>query len=329
MRLGMFNLTQYDRSVPATEVWSSVSEFGRLVDEGGFDSLWVGEHHVTAEDQYLQNIPVLAALASETENVDIGAGALLLPLHNPVHVAELTATLDVMSDGRFQLTCGLGYRDEEFDVFGVDKSDRVGRLVEGIQLIRQLWTEDHVTYDGSHFSVSDVTINPKPMQSPHPPILVGGYVDAAAKRAANIANSWMYGNLADKAELERQFEVYEQAVAEAGRESECFTPPVMREAFVLPDEQEAFDTVRPYLQRKFETYAGWGLDGVDFDDFQEASEDRFIIGSPETALAELEEYAELGVEHVVFRVQYPGMDPAAARRCVETISDEVIPQLPS
>ena len=139
----------------------------------------------------------------------------------------------------------------------------------------------------------------------------------------------MYGNLADKTELERQFDVYEAAVAEADREAECFTPPVLREAFILPDEEEAFDTVRPYLERKFESYAGWGLDGVDFSDFRAASEDRFIIGSPETVLADLEEYANLGVEHIVLRVQYPGMDAAVAKECLETISDEVIPHLPT
>lgn len=329
MRLGVFNLTQYDQSVPGSGVWSSVHDLAMTIDEGGFESLWVGEHHVTPDDQYLQNVPVLAALASETENVTVGAGAFLLPLHNPVHVAELAATIDVMSDGRFQMACGLGYRDAEFEVFGVEKADRVGRLEEGIELIRRLWTEDAVTYDGEHFSVSDVTINPKPTQSPHPPLLVAGYVDAAAKRAARVGNSWMYGNLADKTELERQFDVYEAAVAEANREAECFTPLVLREAFVLPDEEAAFDTVRPYLERKFESYAGWGLDGVDFGDFRAASEDRFLIGSPETVLADLEEYADLGVEHVVLRVQYPGMDAAVAKECLETISDEVIPNLPA
>jgi len=94
--------------------------------------------------------------------VNIVAGAFLLPLQNPVYVAELTATINVISDGRFHLACGLGYRQEESDVFGVEKSDRVGRLAEGIELIRRLWTEDGVTFDGDHFSVFDVSIKPKP-----------------------------------------------------------------------------------------------------------------------------------------------------------------------
>lgn len=330
MKLGVFNLTQYDASVSGPAVWESVRDLAKTIDEGGFDSLWVGEHHVTPDDQYLQNIPVLSSLAEVTENVTLGAGAFLLPLHNPVYVAELTATIDVLSEGRFQLACGLGYRDEEFAAFGVDKADRVRRLEEGVQLIQDLWGKNNVTFEGDCFQFEDVSINPKPVQDPHPPILVAGYVDAAAKRAANIADSWLYGNLQDKEELRRQFGVFEEAVSDAGRRDECFTPPVLREAFVLPDEDEAFETVRPYLERKFESYAGWGLEGVDIEsNFREAAEDRFLIGSPETVVEELEEYAEIGVEHVICRVQYPGMDPEEAKRCLETMSDEVIPHLPN
>ena len=329
MDIGIYNLTQYDTATHPNDVWTSIRDLALLIDESGFESLWIGEHHVTPDDQYLQNIPVLAALASETENVTLGAGAFLLPLHKPVHVAELGATIDAMSDGRFWLACGLGYRDAEFHAFEVDKADRVARLVDGIKLIRRLWTENAVSFDGKAFQFQDVTINPKPVQDPSPPLLVAGFADQAGKRAAHIGDSWLFGNLADKTELRRQFELYEDEVTAAGREDVCFTPPVLREAFVLPDEDEAFRTVEPHLKRKFESYSGWGLEGTDItDDFREASEDRFVIGSPETIVKELEEYADLGVEHVIFRVQYPGMDVDTARRCIETIADEVIPNLP-
>lgn len=328
MKLGIYNLTQYDTSVHPNDVWTSVRDLAVLIDESGFDSLWIGEHHVTPDDQYLQNVPVLAALAAETDDVIIGAGAFLLPLHKPVHVAELGATIDAMSDGRFWLACGLGYRDEEFHAFEVEKERRVTRLVDGIKLIRRLWTEDRVSFDGKAFQFEDVTINPKPVQIPSPPLLVAGFADAAGKRAAHLGDSWFFGNLADKDELERQFGLYEDEVEAAGREEECFTPPVLREAFVLPDEEEAFRTVEPHLKRKFESYSGWGLEGTDItEDFRAASEDRFVVGSPETVVEDLEEYADLGVEHVIFRVQYPGMDADTARRCIETIADEVIPRL--
>ncbi|MCY4729956.1 LLM class flavin-dependent oxidoreductase [Natronomonas gomsonensis] len=329
MDLGIYDLTQYDAAESQAEVWQVIRDVAILVDESGFDSLWFGEHHVTPEDQYIQAPIALAAAAEVTSNVRLGAGSMLLPLHNPVHAAELAASIDVISDGRLVLACGLGYRDAEFDVFGVDKSTRVGRLEEGIEVMRRVWTEDHVDYDGRMFQFEDVTINPKPVQNPHPPLLVAGYVDAAGERAARIGDSWYFGNLASREELARQFAVYRNAVAEHGREDETFTPPVMREGYVLPDEDEAFETVRPYLQSKFESYAGWGLDGVDIeDDFRDAAESRFLIGSPETVLEQIKRYHDLGVEEITLRVQFPGMDPADARRSIETIADEVLPHLP-
>lgn len=328
MEIGTSLLTQYDASVDPETAWRHVSELASVVDDGGFNSLWIGEHHVTPEYLYFENGATLAALASETSNVTLGAGALLLPLHNPIQVAEIGATIDVISGGRFQLACGLGYREEEFRAFGVDRESRVRRLETGVDLIRRLWTESGVTVESEFWTVEDVTINPKPVQDPHPPLLVAGYVDAAAKRAANLADSWFYGNVQDKRELERQFGVYEEAVSSAGREEGCYAPPVLREGFVHRDEERAFELVEPYLTAKLESYAEWGLGNVDLDaDFREHCRDRFLVGSPETVLAELEEYGDLGVEEVVLRVQYPGMDPAVARTSLETIADEVVPHL--
>lgn len=328
MEFGLFDLTQYDAAEPPDEVWGTAREFAVRADELGFDSLWFGEHHVTPEDQYIQAPIALAAAAEATEDITLGAGAMLLPLYNPVHAAELTASIDVVSDGRLWVAAGLGYRDEEFEAFGVEKSDRVARLVEGIMLLRKLWTEDGVSFDGKVHQFEDVTINPKPVQDPRPPILVGGYVDAAGRRAARFGDSWFFGNIASREEMARQFEMYREAVAEHGREDETFTPPVFREAFVLPDEDEAYDTVRPYLQKKYESYSDWGMDGVDLaGDFRSAAEGRFLVGSPETVLEEIDRYADHGVEHIVVRTQFPGMPAEDAMRSVETIADEVIPQL--
>ena len=328
MEFGLFNLTQYDAAEPPDEVWGTARDIAVRVDELGFDSLWFGEHHVTPEDQYIQAPVALAAAAEATENVTLAAGAMLLPLYNPVHAAELTASIDAVSGGRLWVAAGLGYRDEEFEAFGVEKSDRVARLVEGIMLLRRLWTEDGVSFDGKVHQFEDVTINPKPVQDPGPPILVGGYVDAAGRRAARFGDSWFFGNIASRKEMARQFEVYREAVAEHGREEETFTPPVFREAFVLPDEEEAYDTVRPYLQEKYESYAGWGLDSVDLaGDFRNAGEGRFLIGSPATVLEEIDRYADHGVEHIVARIQFPGMPAEDAMRSIETIADEVLPQL--
>src|SRR5262249_36285149 len=108
----------------------------------------------------------------------VGTNLILLPLHNPVEVAEIGAFLDVITGGRFLLGVGLGYRPEEFALFDVPMAERVSRLVEGVEIIRRLWTEDAVVHRGRHWQLDGVTIRPRPVQQPRPPILVGSQVPA-------------------------------------------------------------------------------------------------------------------------------------------------------
>jgi alkanesulfonate monooxygenase SsuD/methylene tetrahydromethanopterin reductase-like flavin-dependent oxidoreductase (luciferase family) len=116
---------------------------------------------------------------------------LLLPLHNPVELAEVGAFMDVISGGKFLLGVGLGYRPEEYAIYGIPMAERVSRLSEAVGIIRRLWTEDHVTHQGRHWQFSDATIGPRPLQSPAPPIIIGAQVKAAIARAANIADGWL------------------------------------------------------------------------------------------------------------------------------------------
>ena len=327
MKLGIFHTTQYDLETDPSVAWERYSRHARLIDDSGFHSIWVGEHHVTSTSQYFQPIPTIANLGAITNRVQLGIGALLLPLHNPIYIAELGGVLDVITGGRFTMACGLGYRDAEFAMFGVDKAERVGRLVEGVRLIKRLWSEENVTFDGEYFSVENISINPKPLQNPLP-LLLAGYVDAAAKRSAKIANGWMYGNIADKDEIKRQLELYEKFRDEFNRRNVTKSPIMLREGFVLDDDREAFETVEPYLKGKFEGYENWGLEGLNMDtDFEDFCQNRFIIGDPETAIDELTEYAELGIEHIILRVRYPGIDEQAVEKCLQTLADEVIPHI--
>ena len=119
---------------------------------------------------------------------------MLLPLHNPVDIAEQAALLDVMTGGRFTLGVGLGYRPEEFQAFQVPLKQRVSRMQESIDIIRRLWAEDDVTHHGRHFQFDNLSIHPKPARPGGPPILIGAQVDVSVARAARIAEmaGWRY-----------------------------------------------------------------------------------------------------------------------------------------
>ena len=134
---------------------------------------------------------LLGAVAGATTRLKIGTAICIVPMNNPLILARHTATAHDVSGGRFLLGVGLGYRPEEFAIFGVPMAERVSRLAEGVEIIRRLWTEDKVTHRGRHWTFENLTIRPRPIQSPRPPILVGSQVPAGIARAARIADGWL------------------------------------------------------------------------------------------------------------------------------------------
>src|SRR5581483_11581486 len=127
-------------------------------------SLWFPHHYLTAPLQMLQIAPMMAFLAAEAKGMAIGPNILILPLLNPVHVAEEAATLDVLTGGKYIMGVGLGYRAPEFDSFGIPLSERAPRFNEAIRVMRRLWTEERVTFEGRFWSVKDHVIGLKPLR---------------------------------------------------------------------------------------------------------------------------------------------------------------------
>jgi len=129
-------------------------------------------------------IPLAAAIAARTKKIRIGTFVLLMPLHNPLHVAEDAATIDVLSNGRFDLGLGQGYVAREFTAFNVPREERSRRLREGVEIVRRAFTEENFSFEGRCYTVRDVTLYPRPVQQPHPPIWIGARSRPATERAA-------------------------------------------------------------------------------------------------------------------------------------------------
>jgi alkanesulfonate monooxygenase SsuD/methylene tetrahydromethanopterin reductase-like flavin-dependent oxidoreductase (luciferase family) len=303
--------------------------------DAGFDLIAMGQHYLSTPFQEMQTIPSLARLAAEAGAMRVAATVLLLPLHNPVDVAEQVATMDTICEGRFIFGIGLGYRDEEYEAFGVRREERVARFVEGLQVIKRLWSEEEVTHHGRFFHLTKAHMVLKPVQKPHPPLWFAANNNGAVERSARMADAWVINPHAKLGILEHQMALYRKTLQEAGKPFPAELP-MIKELYVAPDRKTAIQECRPFLEAKYKAYASWGQDkalpqGDSFDlAFEELVRDRFIIGDPDDCTRELRRYVDaLGVNCFILRIQWPGMEQAKVLRTIKLLAERVMPKLRS
>ena len=218
MKIGMFINTQFPEGDSVAARIPELVEQVRVARDAGFASLLFPHHYLTAPLQMLQIAPLMAYLLPEAQGHDRSAAtSCCFRCSIPVHVAEEAATLDVLSGGNFILGVGLGYREGEFDAFGISLKERAPRFGESIALMRRLWTEDRVTFAGRFYSVKDHGISLKPARPGGPPVWVAGLVEAAVKRAARIGDAWLIANATTLGATEPLMRVYRDALRELGQ----------------------------------------------------------------------------------------------------------------
>lgn len=331
MKFGIFIMPQHPRTDdPVLRFRQSVQQTV-LARDAGFDAIASGHHYLSPPYQSLQNIPLLCRLAAESGDMLLITGIVLLPLLNPVQVAEDIATLDVMSGGRAVFGVGLGYRPIEFEAFGVDPRDRVGRMLEALQLIERLWTGDDVTFEGRHFRVHEATSTIRPVQKPHPPIWIAADADAGVSRAAKLGYPWLINPHAAMPVIERQWKLYKEQLDASGHRP-LASRPIILELHVASTREEAFATARPFLEAKYRAYADWGQDKVlpgneSFRvNFEQLAHQRFILGDPEDVIEQLEaRVARLESNFFLFRVGWPGMENHQQLKVIELMGERVLP----
>ena len=333
MKLGIYLNAQHPAGDDPARRFAETVEQMRLIRSLHFDSIWGGEHHVTPGFHYFPLLPLLQRLAAEAEGMWLGTNLVLLPLHNPVEVAEVGAFLDVITGGRFLLGVGLGYRAEEFAVFGVSMTERVSRLTEGVAIIRRLWTEDRVTHRGRHWQFDGMSIRPRPTQAPRPPILVGSQVTAGIARAARIADGWLVVPVPTVDEFAAQAATFAAARSAAGLPPSRHVGRLI-EVACAPDEDTAIRRVAPFLLAKYAAYLSWGIPGITLDpaaapetQLRRLAARRFAIGAPAQVVAALLDQHRAGVTHATMRVSWPGMPQDDILAGIELLGREVLPEV--
>ena len=163
----------------------------RFARDAGWDSVFAGQHYLPEGMSMPQPIPFVARIAAESDDMAVGLGVMLIALYNPVDAAELAASLDVVTGGRFVFGVGLGYRDVEYDAFGVELGTRVERFTRNLDIATRLLMGEQVTEDLPWCRLDDRRLTMLPIQRPRPPIWIAANAHAAVRRAARMSDSWM------------------------------------------------------------------------------------------------------------------------------------------
>ena len=204
---------------------------------------------------------------------------------------------------------------------------------ESMDLIKRLWSEDEVEFNGKYYTVPKTKIGTKPVQNPHPPIWVAANNDVAIRRAARWGYPWLINPHATVPMVADQWTRYKAALDEFGNPVPGELP-MMREMYVAEDRETAYIESQPFLEAKYKAYADWGQDKAlpgeeSFSvPYQDLAKDRFLLGSPDDIVDEFRRYNdELGVNHMICRMQWPGMPQEQVLKQIELLGREVIPRI--
>jgi len=289
------------------EGWRQVD----LAEQAGFDAIWMAESHFTPERAVLTSLMTVgAAIAARTERVKVGTAVLVLPLTDPMRVAEETATLDQISEGRFEFGVGRSGSPAAYDGYGIDYSTSSERTFEDLEIIKGLWTNERFSYRGKFHSYDDVCLSPKPFQTPHPPL----------RMAANSATSFpVVGKLDlplfvgvrqhDTALVEGYVASYQAAREEAGFDG----PPdvsIRIPVYISESREEALSVPEGSFMKQFRRLGGQiavtaGRADVAHDaerasrtaelaslSWDRVSTDKVVVGTPEMVIDRIHELKE-------------------------------------
>jgi alkanesulfonate monooxygenase SsuD/methylene tetrahydromethanopterin reductase-like flavin-dependent oxidoreductase (luciferase family) len=326
MRFGVFLGPIFPGDMAPETAFSFALDTARAARDSGFDGVFVGQHYLVGPAHLMFSpLLLLARVAGECPGLYLGTAIFVLPLHHPIEIAEAIATLDVISGGQLILGLGAGYRQIEFDSFGVAPSLRSTRLAEGVQALRVLWSADDATFDGELFQFKSVCVRPKPLQLGGPPIWIGADTERGAIQAASVGDAWLASGRQSKGLLRRLSATYRRNLDELGRPFAGV--PMFREMHVALDSRRAALEMKEAFEQMYASYAHWGQPGERYDqDFDVLRHERIIVGDPDECAGEVRQYAEeFEVPFMFFRAYWPGMEPEKALDAIRLFGREVIP----
>jgi alkanesulfonate monooxygenase SsuD/methylene tetrahydromethanopterin reductase-like flavin-dependent oxidoreductase (luciferase family) len=328
VKFGVFASAVYPGDMTSTEAWDLTLEITHTARDSGFDGVFVAEHHLLGPDSMtLPPFTALGRLSGEFPGGFLGTAIHLLPLSHPVQTASSASFLDMVTQGKFILGVGQGYREVEFKSLGIPIKERGERLREGVAAMKTLWQGDHVSFDGKYYSFEDVSLAPRPFTEGGPPVWVGSDVSKSIARVPRFADAWIASGRQSRTFIREAAKGYRETFAELGKPFPGV--PMFRELHVAENSKLARDEVRDVVEEMFHTYHSWGQPGEGYDvSVEELMNDRMVVGDPQEVTALLIEYIkEFNVPFMWFRVYFPGMAKRLVLETIRLLGEEVLPQV--
>lgn len=332
MRFGTFHLMEQPFTKTEVQVVREHLDQIKLADRLGYDSVWLTEHHFSSVpyvpdvmgEYGLSTSPfaLACAVSQITERVRIGTAVKVLPLEHPLRTAEDIVMADILSGGRIDAGLGTGYRQYEFDGLGVPADEKRERFFEGLEIMIRAWTEKEFSYDGRFWKIPRLSLVPKPVQRPHPPVWIATrlgtreLIDFTVRNGYSLLSAW-----APPAELRQTRMMFEEARSRQGKSAEPLNFPCIRHVFVAESDAEARRLGSNYVDYYMKSTALFRPIGPH-------ERDEMVFGGPETCIAKLRHLRDVaGVNMVICWMNFGGMPQELVTRSMRLLAEEVMPTL--
>ena len=296
----------------------------------GYHSVFVVEHHFTGVGQLSASLNFLSYLAGRTRRIRLGSAVVVLPWHNPALLAEQVATLDLLSDGRFDFGVGKGYRQPEFAGFCIPIEEATERFEEAMAFLRKAWAaSERFSHHGKRWHFENIIIEPRPTQRPHPPLWMGAGSFESIRRAAQGGFNLLLDQIAPVDLTIERVAHYKAELQQLGRPYRPGTVGASRALQIIKTEAEREQAYA--LRAKVLKAIGGLARGPGAERYQNigshadpnlASEESALLGTPEEIIARLKKLESGGVDYVLL------VDPTGSQEALRTFAEEIMPQFP-
>ena len=344
MRFAYFTHLPWPEGTDPRQIIQETTEQVQYAESLGFHSAWLAEHHFTRYSIGSSSLILATHLAALTRKIRLGTAVLVSPLHNPLRLAEDTATLDLVSGGRLDVGFGRGSSGYEYSGYGVDAAESQDRLQDSIKIIQGLWTTPDFSYEGKHFQVKRANLVPTPVQQPHPPVYIAATrTPATLDFAVSTGHTLCIAVVQDTADALDLCQRFVELSAEAGFSVPKSQIPFFRYFHVAETEEEA--------RRNTEARLNWVIDIMQWrrlisegsevyqrmDDwrrtrselplsYENLAENRAIIGTPDQCADKIHQLRRQGIEYFGCNFDFGGMEHQKVMRSMELFSTEVMPR---